>query len=201
MLALGSRKKSGGMGLNATFGNEVKILLSSQNINSHVTLISMGVIPSMVANNVQLGVKQFAAFDPKSSMEAIASIQNATVAGQTSVSEAADAARTGLKTVSLKAAEIKAALSALGDIDDGQNKILDINSDDGARRLSHKNERIRVRSPINYYLKNITKCMLAEMWVAKYSPEKYTAIQNDDTEPAKKADNPTAPAQGTPAST
>lgn len=183
------QENSGGFGVNATFGNEVKSLLSSQNISSHITLISMGVIPSIVANNVQLGVKQFAEFDPKSSMEAISSIQNATAAEHSSVSEAADAARTGQKMVSFKAIEIKAALSALGDIDDGQNKILDINSlmtalEDYLQKASSSGSGV----PINYYLKDITKGMLAESWVSKYFPGKYTAIQNDDTEPIKKPD-------------
>ena len=182
--------KSGGFGVNAAFGDEVKSLLSSQNISSHITLISMGVIPSMVANNVQVGVKQFAEFDPKSSMEAIASIQNAIVARQSSVSEAADAARTGQKMVSIKAGEIKAALSALKDIDDGQNKVLDINSlmtalEDYLKKASESKSGV----PINYYLKDVTKGMLAEMWVAKYFPGKYTTINNDDTEPSKKPDD------------
>ncbi|KAI4178801.1 MAG: hypothetical protein L6R41_008202 [Letrouitia leprolyta] len=187
-------QKSGGFGVNATFGSEVKSLLSSQNITSHITLTSMGVIPSIVANNVKIGVKKFAEFDPKSSMEAVASLQNATVAGQSSVGEAADAARTGQKMVSLRAADIKASLSALGEIDDGENKLLDINSlmtalEDYLSKAGESTSGV----PINYYLKDITKGMLAEMWVAKYYPGQYMPIQNDDTEqhkPTPKSDNP-----------
>ncbi len=37
--------------------------------------------------------------------------------------------------------------------------------------------------PLNYYLKDITKCMLAEMWVAKYYPGEYMQIKYDDSEP------------------
>ena len=47
----------GGSGVNATFRNEVKSLLSSQNTSSHITLISLGVTSFIVANNVQVGVK------------------------------------------------------------------------------------------------------------------------------------------------
>lgn len=46
---------SGGFGVDASVGSDVKKLLSTQKIDAHVTLISMGVIPSMVANDVQLG--------------------------------------------------------------------------------------------------------------------------------------------------
>ena len=69
--------ESGGFGVSTSIGNDVKNLLSTQNVTSHVTLISMGVIPSVVAGEVQLGVAQFTKFDPQSSMESIATIQNA----------------------------------------------------------------------------------------------------------------------------
>ncbi|KAL9123824.1 MAG: hypothetical protein Q9217_006785 [Psora testacea] len=173
---------SGGFGVNATIGNEVKNLLSAQNITSHVTLICMGVIPSIVANDVKIGAEKFAEFDPKSSMEAISTIQNATVADQGSVNQAADAARTGQQMVSLKATEIKSALSALQEVEDAKNKILDINSmmtalDDYLKKAADGKAGI----PINYYLKDITKGMLAEMWVNKYFPGRYIAIQSDDS--------------------
>ena len=78
---------SGGMGVNASMANNVKNLLSSQNITSHVTLITTGVIPSVVANDVQMGVQQFTKFDPASSIEAVTSIQNATSADQDSMKQ------------------------------------------------------------------------------------------------------------------
>ena len=186
-------KASGGFGVNASIANDVKNMLSSQNINSHVTMICMGAIPSMVANEVKLGVETFSKFDPKSSLEALATIQNATNAEQDTVKQSADAARTGGQMVSMKAGEVKAALSALSEISDGANKILDINSmmtalEDYLKKAADGASGV----PINYYLKDITKGMLAEMWVAKYYPGKYMAITYDDTEP-KKQDPPAGP--------
>ncbi|RMJ12808.1 hypothetical protein CDV36_007507 [Fusarium kuroshium] len=174
-------EQNGGFGVNETFGDEVKSLLSTQSVTSHVTLISMGVIPSIVANKVAMGVKGFSEFDPKSSMDAIATIQNATAGEQKSVGDSADAARTGAKMMTLKGIEIKSALSALGAIDDGQNKVLDINSlmtalEDYVNKVPDATSRV----PLNYYLKDITKGMLAEMWLAKYFPGKYNPIHNDD---------------------
>lgn len=182
-------KASGGFGVSATFANSVKNLLSSQNISSHVTLICMGTIPSMVASDVKMGVEQFAKFDPEASMNAIATIQNATVADQGSVSQAAEAARTGQQMVSIKATEIKSALSALSEIADGSNKVLDVNSmmtalDDYIQKASKGESGV----PINYYLKDITKDMIAEMWVAKYYPGKYLAISWDDSKPKEPTD-------------
>ncbi|KND89248.1 hypothetical protein TOPH_06176 [Tolypocladium ophioglossoides CBS 100239] len=184
-------KASGGFGVNTSIANDVKNMLSSQNINSHVTLICMGAIPSMVANEVKLGVEKFANFDPKSSMAALATLQNATVAGQETVKQSADAARTGGQMVSMKAGELRAALSALAEIDDGSNKILDINSmmtalEDYLKKAADGTSGI----PVNYYLKDITKGMLAEMWVAKYYPGKYMAITYDDVEPKQPETTP-----------
>ena len=165
---------SGGFGISESIGNEMKYLLSSQNVASHVILISAGIIPSIVANNVKLGVERFAKFDPQASMETIATIQNATVADQSTVKAGADTARTGQQMVVLKAGEIKAALSALAEVDDGSNKILDINSmmtalKDYIKKVSEGKAGV----PINYYLKDITREMLAQLWVSKYFPDKY----------------------------
>jgi hypothetical protein len=174
-------KASGGFGVSVTFANLVKNLMSTQNISSHVTLVCMGAIPSMVVNEVKMGVEKFAQFDPKASMDAIASIQNSTVAEQGSVSQAAEAARTGQQMISMKAAEIKPALAALAEIDDGANKILDVNSmmialDDYLKKASDGTSGV----PINYYVKDIIKGILCEMWVAKYCPNKQVSITYED---------------------
>ncbi|KAI0391282.1 hypothetical protein F5Y17DRAFT_17294 [Xylariaceae sp. FL0594] len=173
---------SGGFGVNSTFANDVKNLLSSQNITTHVTLISMGVIPSMVASEVKLGVQAFAKFDPKSTMEAIAQLQNSTVQGQNSVQAAAQAARTGKQMATLHNMQVKAALEGLAEIDDGHNKMLDINSmmsalDDYLKKAAEGTSGV----PLTYYLKEVTKKMLAQAWTAKYYPN-YQSIRHDDNE-------------------
>jgi hypothetical protein len=176
---------SGGFGVNESMAKSVKNLLSSQDINSHATMICMGVIPSIVASDVQIGVDKFAAFDPKSSLEALSTIQNATVADQTTMKQSADAARTGAQMISMKNAEMKAALSALAEIDDGKNKVIDVNSmmtalEDYFKKAAEGSSGV----PINYFLKDITKGMLAEAWVAKYYPGKYMAVSYDDAGPS-----------------
>ncbi|KAH7128081.1 hypothetical protein B0J13DRAFT_453680 [Dactylonectria estremocensis] len=63
----------------------MKNLLSQQNIQPHVTVLTIGVIPSILANGLSITIDKFASFDPKSSMEAVAAIQNATSSEQTTV--------------------------------------------------------------------------------------------------------------------
>ncbi|EFX05983.1 hypothetical protein CMQ_4052 [Grosmannia clavigera kw1407] len=172
-------KASGGFGVNDSFSNDVKNLLSSQNVSSHVTVVSMGVIPSIVANEVKIGVKEFADFDPAKNMAV----------------SAADGARTGAQIQSMKSTQIKAAISALGDLQDGANKIIDINSlmtalEDYLKKAAEGNCGV----PINYYLKILTRKMLCQMWVAKYYPGKYLEIKADDSEKIKSGNDETVPA-------
>ncbi|TGO08007.1 hypothetical protein BTUL_0231g00050 [Botrytis tulipae] len=135
--------------------------LASDSINMDVQVEIAG----EVSNGVKLGVEKFAKFDPQSSLDGIAALQNATQANQGTVSQAAEAARTGAQMMSMKASDIKSSLSAPSEIDYGSNKIIDINPMMTARED---------------YLKKAAE----EMWVAKYYPGKYMAILYDDVAPS-----------------
>jgi hypothetical protein len=178
-------RAEGKTGVDAKFAADVKTLLSQQNVTSHVTLLSMGVIPSMVANEVANAVEKFVDFDPQKNLEQVMALQNATDDAQTSVRSQAEAARTGEQSADAQGKKISASLSALAPIDDTKNKILDVGSmmtalDDYLKKAAEGNSGV----PVNYYLKDIDQKMLAEMWVAKYFPGQFMAIKYDDTEGA-----------------
>lgn len=182
-------KSSGGFGVDGSFSQDIKNLLSSQNINSHCTLTTMGSIPSIKSNEITIGVKAFADDDGAKSMAALQKIQNATAADQATVSQSASAARTGSEFIALQTSKITAALSALNDIETKNNKILDINSmmaamDDYIDKCLQGNLGV----PINYYLKPITRSQLAQMWMSKYYPGKFLSISGDDSETDNSAD-------------
>lgn len=176
----------GGFGVDSSFAADVKNLLSSQSISSHVTLITMGAIPTIKSGEVQLGVKQFSEFDPAKMMDKLATLANATSSDQSSVAESAQAARTGQQMLSIRKSEVQSVMTGLGELDDKQNKMLDINSlmtafEDYVNKALAGN----IGVPINYYIKPISAAQLAQMWVAKYFPNKYLAIQGDDSDPNK----------------
>lgn len=85
--------------------------------------------------------------------------------------------------VSLQNAQIQGVLTGLSEIDDGENKILDINSlmialeDYIDKALSGD-----LGMPVNYYLKPITRSELAEMWVDKYFPNKFLKVNTAEGE-------------------
>jgi hypothetical protein len=188
-------KESGGFGVDASFSNDIKNLLSSQNVTSHISLITMGSIPSIKSNQVQIGVKTFADFDPAKMMANLATLANATSTDQQSVASSATAAQTGAQMLAIQGSQVQNVMLGLTNLDDGANKILDINSlmtafEDYVDKALAGNLGV----PINYYVKSITKSQLAQMWVAKYYPGKFLAIQGDDSPPAGGG---TAPAQNT----
>lgn len=177
-------KEQGGFGMNSSFSDDAKNLLSTQTISSHCTLISMGSIPSIKSNTVQMGVKQFQDFDGASAMTALAKLQNATATANDSVEASAAGARTGQQFTALKNAQIQGTLSSLAQIDDGANKMIDINSlmdalDDYVQKCLAGN----IGVPINYYMKPITQSELAQMWVAKYYPGKFFPGGSADNNP------------------
>lgn len=117
------------------------------------------------------------------SITAIVTIQAATNEDQETVQAAVSASRIGKNMTTMKANEITSGLQTLSDIDKVADKVLDVNSlmkalDDYIAKASTGGCGV----PINYYLKDITKDMLAEMWVAKYYPGEFMAIKYDDTE-------------------
>jgi hypothetical protein len=130
-----------------------------------------------------MGVKELANFDPKSEMDSLATLAGATASDNDSVANSANAARTGQQMITLKSATIKSALSGLNDIDDGNNKMIDVNSmmdamDDYINRSVSGGDNIGV--PVNYYLKPVTQSMIARAWLAKYYPNKYNKAGSAD---------------------
>lgn len=174
---------SGGFGINSQFAQNVKSLLSSQEITSNCTITTRGSIPSIKSNQVKMAVQQFSAFDGKSAMESIAALQNATATEKDTVDSSAEAARLGQQMVSLKNAQTTAVLTGLNEIDSGSNMIIDVNSMMTAfEDYINKALAGELGIPINYYLKAITKSQLAKMWVDKYFPDKFLKVSTAEGE-------------------
>ncbi|PZO20845.1 MAG: hypothetical protein DCF26_02570 [Burkholderiales bacterium] len=176
----------GGFGVDKNFGEDIKAMLSSQNINSHVTLITAGYIPTLKSKMVSVGVQQFANFDPSAMMTDLLRLSDYTSADRKSAQQAATAARTKGEFVQLKTAAAISVMQGLKALDDGQNKMLDVASmmvafEDYVKAASGADPAVKIGVPINYYTKPITRTQLAQMWVAKYYPNKYLGVSGDDT--------------------
>ena len=178
---------SGGVGVDGSFANDVKSLLSQQDINSHVSLVTMGMIPDIKANSIKMAVKEFMDYDPAKMMSQLAALQNATASDKDTVSSQARKASSGETLEQMHSTQVKSVISGLAEVDDGQNKMIDINSlMDAFSDYVAKINSGKIGVPINYYIKPITRAQLAQMWVSKYYPEKYLAISGDDSAPSSK---------------
>jgi hypothetical protein len=176
---------SGGFGIDTSFANDVKTLLSSQSISSTVSIVTMGSIPVIKSNEVQLGVQKFAEFDPAKMMEKLAVASNATASNQASVAERAQSARTGGQMLAIRESEVKSVVTGLAPIDERKNKLLDTDTlmtafEDYVNKALAGNLGV----PIKFYIKSITRAQLAQMWVAKYYPNQYLMLSGDDSEPS-----------------
>lgn len=173
----------GGFGSQGSFADDVKNLLSTQEVSTHCNITTRGSIPSIKANNVRMAVKEFTEFDGQSAMQKLAALQNATASEMDSIDASAEKARVGEQMISLHNSQIQGVLSGLKDIDDGENRVLDTNSMMTALE-DYINKALagELGMPINYYLKPITKSELAKMWVDKYFPNQFLKTQTEEGE-------------------
>ena len=86
---------SGGFGGDNSIADSAKNMLSQQNVQSHCTMMVMGSIPSIKANNVKMAVEQFSNFSGSGAMTQLTNMMNDTGNSVNSMSDAATAAQTG----------------------------------------------------------------------------------------------------------
>ena len=185
---LGLAGGSGQVGVDSNVANDIKRLFSGQEINAHVSLITMGVISGLTSNPVALAVKSFANIDPSKSMEALGKLADATASDKESAQSSAKAARARQLMVSMQSANVEGVLSSLSDIKGENVKVMDVNSLMTAfdSYIADINSGKCKGVPINYFVKPITRSQLALMWVNKYFPGKFDGRAGDDAEPIKR---------------
>jgi hypothetical protein len=169
---------SGGLGIDASFATDVKSLMSSQTIQCHASLVVIGAVPNISANEVEIGVQAFKDFDPASMMGKLATLANSTNSQQESVQLSAEKARVGGQMMAIRKSEIQSVMSSLAEISNGKNKIIDVNTmmtafEDFTTQVRAGNAGV----PINYYITNLSKKDIAKEWVRKYFPQ-YSTISN-----------------------
>ena len=173
-------KAMGEIGMSAEAANSVRDLLSTSNIQSHASVISMGIIPSIKSNNVKstvLALKD----DPKERMEALAAMQGATNAGMQTMASAAGSAQKEATVEKMETDYVSAAIQGAAEIDSQDNKVIDLNSlmtalDDFIARVNGAEGGV----PINFYIKYISARTIAIAWLQQYYPEMLQKIRGID---------------------
>lgn len=151
-------------------------MLSTQNIQSHCSLVTMGIIPSIKSNVVKSSVMQFVESDKENPMGRLAQLQGATAEDNNTLASGARQAITGKQMVELRNSTITASIAGLAKMEEQENSIIDINSmmtamDDYIEKCTSADENLGV--PINFYLKQFTRQDIVRAWVNHYYPNEY----------------------------
>jgi hypothetical protein len=175
----------GSFAVDAETSSSLKSLLSTSDVQSHCSLICMGIIPTIKSSNIETVVKALQS-TPQERMEQLAAMQGASNSGMQSMASAAKNAKTGQSIEQMNTDYIKASVSAVGDVDNASNLVIDMNSmmtafDDYVSKVSSAEGGV----PINFYIRRITQRSIAVAWMEKYFPDMLHAKKHDGTEESK----------------
>lgn len=174
----------GSFGLDAQSAQSLKNLLSTSNVQSHCSLITMGLIPSIKSNQVTTSIK-YMKNDPQDNMAELAAMQGASDASTASLSSGAADARKGAQMQKMDSSFISSTVAAMNDVDNANNQVIDLNSlqialDDYVQKASDGKTGV----PINFYVKYVTRKDIATSWMQKYYPDElHLAPQNSPAGP------------------
>ncbi|MFK7738805.1 MAG: hypothetical protein AB8H80_00680 [Planctomycetota bacterium] len=163
---------SGSFGMDAQTSSSVKDLMSTSSIQSHCSVVAMGLIPSIKSNQVTSVVKELQN-DPAENMKELAAMQTASNDSVASLAAGGAAAKKGKSIEKMKSDYISSSVAAIGKLDSTTNQVIDLNSlmvafDDYVQKAGDAKTGV----PINFYLKYVTKRDIALEWMSKYYPEK-----------------------------
>lgn len=179
--------KSGKFGVDRSFSDSIKSLLSTSNIQAHASIVTMGLIPSIKSSEIKTTVSTLKP-DAQEVMAQLSAIQGATDSNVKTMSSDANKARTGERFMELNNSYVKGIVSNLGQIDNANNKVIDTNSmmtafDDYVQKAISGDCGV----PINFFLKPITSKQLAKAWLYKFSPLDALGVSSgDDSSEGKK---------------
>jgi hypothetical protein len=155
----------GGYGVNASSLKEVKAMLDTKKVSSHISIITTGSIPSFSSSKLSQSVGQIAKAEVKVPILG----SGASSTHETTASEA-EKAREFAQILSVEKARTQNIMNSLSKIDYEANQSFDINSliDAFDNFVADKNPNKGV--PIGFYLKHLSKQDIKLLWSNKYYP-------------------------------
>ena len=171
---------SGSFGVDKDFSNNVKNLISTSEVTSHCSLVTMGIIPTLKSNLVTTSISTLKP-DAKEVMGQLSAIQQATDTDVNSVSSENGKAKTGKQFIELNNEYIKNVVSSVKEAQDKDNKMIDVNSlmtafDDYVQKAEAGESGV----PINFFVRQIDKPMIAKAWLKKFSPQDNWQLSSGD---------------------
>jgi len=166
---------TGKFGMDSQYSNDIKSLLSTTSLQSHVAVTTMGIIPSIASQSMDTAVKQFTKFSPdelEGKLNTLAKGNQGTArTGMDMDAGAADSIRAGQINGAQKGT-IEAVLTGVSSTDATTNQVMDTNSlmlalDDYVKIARDMEGGV----PVNFYVSSIDKKTVISEWFKKFRPE------------------------------
>ncbi len=176
---------SGGFGIDKSVMDEVKKMLSTQGITSHVSLLVNGAVPTMESTKLQQGIKELAKPDAESLKQFIDAQSNNE---DTTVETGAEDARAGNQMLQVKNARLQTIMRELTKTDREGDSVLGMNTLMSAFTnylTAITTPEGKVGIPVSFYLTKISRSEIAKLWLEKYYPnERAGNVKSATSKPA-----------------
>ena len=175
----------GAFGHSSSSSSDEKNLLSIHDVESHISVVTTGIIPTIASTQLDMGVKSFAKFDPQSMMDQLSVMDSSTQSSMKSLEQEVSSSKKKGEISQVDANNKHALMSGLDTSDKRKNSVLNTESmmtamDDFVKQA----QEIEGGVPISFYLKPIKKYTLLKGWMDKYHPgwdSDTNENQTDDT--------------------
>lgn len=166
----------GGFGVDQDVLKEVKRLLNIQQISAHVSLITLGVIPSIASNKMQVGLAAINQPEQQALNEILKADNDSSL---NTVGSMAATSKKQNQLLKVQQAKIKTYTTELNSADMRTNQILDVNSlmtafENYLSKIEDKNS--FCGAPVQFFIKKITKDQIINAWKKGYIRSKLTPI-------------------------
>ena len=167
--------QSGEFGKSKKFSASAEQLLSSQRISTHVSLVTVGIIPTIQSQSVQNAAESMMRHSrmPGTQLDDMAVLDAATRTARASMTQQVGAARIANQLGELKNQAAKSVITALVEHQEAATKMLDIDSLMTAfSDFVNKAASGDVGVPIQFFIRPVTRRQIIKQWVAKYGADK-----------------------------
>lgn len=175
---------TGGFGVDESVLENVRKLLSTQNVTTHVNLIVLGSVPSLASSQLRMGVATLLD-DPQ---RGSSSAHGQSFEPRQTASSMADSSLRGGQQAAVQSGLMQSVIQGLGTIDHGSNKVVDLNTLMNAfdNYITQVSDTKSVGIPISFFFKKISKAHIAQLWL-----DKYFALAKNKGDPAAAKAAPT----------
>ncbi|MGE0351540.1 hypothetical protein [Hydrogenophaga sp.] len=163
---------AGGFGVDESVVDNVRKLLSTQSVSTHANVIALGVVPTFSSAQLQMGVAKVLD-DQSRRMGSQAEVAHGLGGdGLRTVQSGADAALKGSHLMAMQGGMMQNLIQGLGKIDQGANRVMDLNSLMNAftNYLEQVRQPTAAGVPVSFLFRKITRAQLARLWLDKYYP-------------------------------